>query len=79
MNTAKKVIILDKIKSPVIAQAIFILKDGAEDGFSAVEEAERIVAEYMAEHPVFKERRHLLPIILTALFSIGIIFALIMR
>ena len=79
MNTAKKVIILDKIQSPIIAQAIFILKDGAGDEFSAVEEAERIVAEYMAENPVFKRRRSLIPVILTVLFSVGIILAVIMR
>lgn len=46
MQKTKKVIILDRVNSKFISQAIFILKDCPQDEFSALEEAERIVREY---------------------------------
>ncbi len=49
-NKEKKVIILDNISSPFIAQAIIILKEGApekDDGI--IKEAERIVAGYFPQ------------------------------
>lgn len=47
MNAEKRVIILERVDSPIIAQAIFILRDDAPEGFSAVQEAERIVGEFL--------------------------------
>ena len=47
MNFSKRVIILNNVKSPDIAQAIFILRDTSCDDFSAVNEAERIVDEFL--------------------------------
>lgn len=47
MKETKKVIILEHINSPVISQAIFILRDGDIKEFSALSEAERIVSEYI--------------------------------
>ncbi len=47
MNFSKRVIILNNVKSPEIAQAIFILRDRCSDDFSAVTEAERIVDEFL--------------------------------
>ncbi len=47
MSFSKRVIILNNVKSPDIAQAIFILRDKSVDDFSAVNEAERIVDEYL--------------------------------
>lgn len=47
MRGTKKVVILNKVKSPLISQAIFILKDEVENEFSALSEAERIVDEYI--------------------------------
>lgn len=58
MKAEKKVIILDNIKSEIIAQAIFILNDGAADEFSAVSEAERIVWEYLGGVPLSRLARH---------------------
>lgn len=49
-NKEKKVIILDKLSSPFVAQAIIILKDGtdvAED--SIIREAEKIVEGYFPQ------------------------------
>ena len=54
MKAAKKVIILDNIDSPHIAQAIFILNDSVQDEFSAVIEAERIIDEYLGGTPLSK-------------------------
>lgn len=55
MSLSKRVIILNNIDSPDIAQAIFILRDNSSGGFSAVDEAERIVQEYMAKAPMEKK------------------------
>ena len=57
MKTGKKVIILDDIKSESIAQAIFILNDGA-DEFAAVSEVESIVGEYLGGVPLSSFARH---------------------
>ena len=54
MKAAKKVIILDNIDSPQIAQAIFILNDAIGDEFSAVIEAERIIDDYLGGMPLSK-------------------------
>ena len=54
MKAAKKVIILDDIDSPHIAQAIFILNDTDPDEFSAVIEAERIIDDYLNGMPLSK-------------------------
>lgn len=46
-NKEKKVIILDKLSSPFVAQAIIILKEGAEtEEESIIKEAEKIVEGY---------------------------------
>ena len=79
MDSTKRVIILNKLNSPAIAQAIFILKDSCTDEFSAVCEAERIVAEFMEKKTAEKRRHSLLPFIVTALFATGIALALIMQ
>ena len=52
MKAAKKVIILDNIDSPHIAQAIFILNDSDPDEFSAVIEAEKIIDDYLNGIPL---------------------------
>lgn len=78
MDMTRKVIILNKLNSPLIAQAIFILKDDTVNEFSAVAEAERIVEEYMSA-PSSKAKKHFLPIALTALTALGIILAIIMQ
>lgn len=57
METSKKVIILNNIKSKRIAQAIFILNDGETDEFSAVREAERLVMEYLDGEPLCAKKR----------------------
>ncbi len=49
MKETRKVIILRHIDSPVISQAIFILKDSCCEEFSALSEAERIVSEYVTK------------------------------
>lgn len=67
METSKKVIILDNIKSKRIAQAIFILNDGETDEFSAVCEAEKIVREYLDGKPLCAKRRSL-PLALALIF-----------
>ena len=64
MSGSKRVIILDKVNSPAIAQAIFILKDDTSAEFSAVEEAERIVNEYLSGF-CFTKRRTRFPLIIT--------------
>lgn len=78
MNMAKRVIILNKLNSPIIAQAIFILKEGAECEFSAVVEAERIVADYMADSSAFAPKRRLMPVVIAALITLGALLAVIM-
>lgn len=78
MDTTKRVIILNKLNSPVIAQAIFILKDSCTNEFSAVSEAERIVAEFMEQDTTVR-KRSFLPLIITALLALGIALALIMQ
>ena len=75
MNLSKRVIILDKINSPAIAQAIFILKDGAECEFSAVAEAERIVAEFMEDKIVLRKKRNFWPILIAGACVIGLLVA----
>lgn len=47
-NKEKKVIILDNLSSPFIAQAIIILKENAElkNRNSIIDEAEKIVSDY---------------------------------
>ena len=77
MDTTKRVIILTDVKSPMISQAIFILKDGVEDEFHAVAEAERIVEKYMARSCFYGKKRSFLPIVFAALASLGLILALI--
>lgn len=77
MGTTKRVIILSDVKSPLIAQAIFILKDDAGDEFHAVAEAERIVDAYMAKACFSNRNRKFLPVIFAALFAIGVTLALI--
>lgn len=79
MSLEKRVIILNRVNSPDIAQAIFILKDNAENSFSALEEAERIIDEYRYNAYALKKRRRilLLPvIILAAACFVCAIFAL---
>ena len=77
MGTTKRVIILSNVKSPLIAQAIFILKDDAGDEFYAVEEAERIVDRYMAKTSFSGRRKRFLPLIFAGLFVVGVTLALI--
>lgn len=48
-NASKKVIILNKLSSPYVSEAIIILKDGAAAPQSRlIEEAENIVRNYMS-------------------------------
>ncbi len=77
MNLSKRVIILDKLDSPDIAQAIFILKDDADCRFSAVVEAEKIVQDYMNNKYSISRRKGLLPVILSALGVLGVVLAII--
>ncbi len=70
MNLSKRVIILDKLNSSTITQAIFILKDENTCEFSAVIEAERIVDDYISGS-FMKKRRTFLPLIL-ALLSLSL-------
>lgn len=77
MDSTKRVIILTDLKSPMISQAIFILKDGVEDEFHAVAEAERIVEKYMARSCFYGRKRSVLPVIFAALTAIGLILTLI--
>lgn len=79
MDTTKRVIILNRLNSPLIAQAIFILKDDAVNEFSAVAEAERIVEDFMANTTSAKRKKYLLPAIFTALTALGVILALIIN
>lgn len=79
MEASKKVIILNKLNSPLIAQAIFILKDEDVSEFSAVAEAERIVEEFMYSGASSKGRGSLLPLLVTLLAALGIILALLFR
>ena len=49
-DITRKVVILDNITSPYIHQAIIVLKDKARDSGPAVmEEAERVVNEYLSK------------------------------
>lgn len=51
-NTTHRVVILKNVNSTLIAQAILILKDGAEENETGVMlEAERIVEKYMERKP----------------------------
>lgn len=79
MEAAKKVIILNKLNSPLISQAIFILKDEGTDEFSAVTEAERIVEEFMYHNPASRHRLPVLPVIVTALAAAAIILLLLFQ
>lgn len=76
MNLSKRVIILDKLNSPHIAQAIFILKDSSTCEFSAVMEAEKIVSDYMANKEFSPKRNHLMTAIVCSLAVAGIILAI---
>ncbi len=62
-NKEKKVIILDKLSSPFVAQAIIILKEGAEaEEESIIKEAEKIVEGYfprIRKNPSPKKHRFL--------------------
>lgn len=50
-NKEKKVIILDNLSSPFIAQAIIILHDGAQyDNDNIIKEAEKIVSGYFPQN-----------------------------
>ena len=73
MNKAKRVIILDKIQSPTIAQAIFILRDENENEFFALAEAERLVSDYLSNRPLSK-RKPPFPFILIALLTLTVAF-----
>lgn len=58
-NKEKRVIILDKLSSPFVAQAIIILKEGAEcaeEGIIA--EAERIVEGYFPRRKKISAKGH---------------------
>ncbi len=79
MDTAKRIIILNRLNSPLIAQAIFILKDDTVNEFSAVAEAERIVEDFMANPPSAGRRKYLLPALFTALTVLGVVLALIIH
>lgn len=57
MQASKRVIILDHINSTRISQAIFILSDGAADDFSAVQEAERLVADFLGGTPLLVPKK----------------------
>lgn len=77
MESTKRVVILDRLNSPVIAQAIFILKNESVDEFSAVYEAERIVEEYLTR--TLKKKTNKLPIaigVLSLLLFCTLYFAL---
>lgn len=76
MDAAKRVIILTKLNSPLISQAIFILKDEDINEFSAVAEAERIVEDFMLNPPKQKRKLSVIPVLLTALSALGIILTL---
>lgn len=80
MKKAKKVIILDKIESPAISQAIFILRDEDANEFSALYEAERIVEDYLANRPISR-KKNFIPLffavsafLATAFFLVYLIF-----
>lgn len=77
MNLTKRVIILDKVNSPMIAQAIFILKEGVDCEFSAVAEAEKIVEKFMADKITLRKKRRYMPYVLAGLFLTGFLLALI--
>lgn len=52
-EASRKVIILNKLSSPYISEAIIILKNGAIlEQSRAVEEAERIVRDYLKRQPI---------------------------
>lgn len=75
MNLSKRVIILDRLNSPSIAQAIFILKDNDESEFYALEEAERIVSDYMSGNARFEKKKHSLLMLVSALFVASAVLA----
>ena len=57
-KTQKRAFILNECKSPYIAQAIFVLKDGVSEQESGVlADAERIVSSYMGESKHFKSKK----------------------
>lgn len=70
MKGTKKVVILDKVNSPLISHAIFILRDTDKSEFSALLEAERIVNEYMAGKKCSKNKKSRLFIGLSAFGSV---------
>lgn len=76
MNFSKRVIILNNVKSPEIAQAIFILRDKSVDDFSAVTEAERIVDEYLycSPKPPFHGKKGLFIALGLVLSACGVLF-----
>ena len=79
METAKRVIILKRLNSPLIAQAIFILKDDRTDEFSAVVEAERIVEEFMYNPSSSKHKEYAFALIFTILAVAGVLLVLLFR
>lgn len=57
-KTQKRAFILSECKSPYIAQAIFILKDGVSEYDTGVlADAERIVASYMGDNNRTKDKK----------------------
>lgn len=57
-KTQKRAFILSECKSPYIAQAIFVLKDGVSEHEKGVlADAERIVASYMGEGKYCKDKK----------------------
>lgn len=77
MNLSKRVIILDRLNSPSIAQAIFILKDNDESEFYALDEAERIVSDYISGNVRFEKKKHSLVMLASALLAAAIILAVV--
>ena len=58
-KTQRRAFILNECKSPYIAQAIFVLKDGVSEHESGVlQDAERIVSSYMGHNTGFKEKKN---------------------
>lgn len=78
MNFSKRVIILDKLNSTEISQAIFILKDSSVSEYCAVSEAERLVNEYLERDGALYRKRSKLPYMLCAAFLLLTISALLL-
>lgn len=79
-NTTRRVLILKKVNSENIEQAILILKNTAPDGDSAViREAEKIVEKYMDKktQKVMEEKRPARSLVLSLGVALMGVFALI--